>query len=398
MNLAMVPVPVDSPELAAFFAQRDMFWLAIRLVILTVPAVLLFTGWGARLAAACSRAVGGRKPLTIALYAAIYVALTWLAVLPLGYVRDLVHPVVVGIPAPIPNPLTWLAERGVLLAIQAGFAALLFWIPFAVIARFPRSWWLSSALLLWLAVCVAVVGEQVVVRPMTTDYQTVAEGPLKARLDDLLARCGAEDALLLVGGHESSVIGLGPTSRIVIQEGGFEVRTEGQALQTVAHELKHYLLHDNWLAFGAVGTLALLGMLAVQLLGLAAIRLWGARFGIGALSEPAALPLLCLLVIALWTFVGQPSLNAVQRTIEVEADRFALEATRDNVAVASWHGRPGGGQPSTYGWFYETFRATHPSRASRVAFANSYRPWEAGETLRYAAFCDPPGEDASALR
>ncbi len=63
MDLAMVPVPVDSPELAVFFAQRDAFWLAIRLVILAVPAVLLFTGWGKRLANACSRAVGGRKPV-----------------------------------------------------------------------------------------------------------------------------------------------------------------------------------------------------------------------------------------------------------------------------------------------------------------------------------------------
>jgi hypothetical protein len=32
---------------------------------------------------------------------------------------------------------------------------------------------------------------------------------------------------------------------------------------------------------------------------------------------------------------------------------------------------------------YTLLRASHPSLAERIEFANAYRPWEQGEPLRY---------------
>jgi hypothetical protein len=34
-------------------------------------------------------------------------------------------------------------------------------------------------------------------------------------------------------------------------------------------------------------------------------------------------------------------------------------------------------------WLIRLFRASHPTLAERIEFANSYRPWETGQPLTY---------------
>ena len=110
----------------------------------------------------------------------------------------------------------------------------------------------------------------------------------------------------------------------------------------------------------------------------------GHRFGVTEPSDIASLPLLVLL-FSVFFLLAQPIALAYSRHIEREADRFALEITRDNRAMATAfailqdqnlvHPRPGP--------LYVPWRARHPAIAERVEFANSYRPWESGERLVY---------------
>jgi STE24 endopeptidase len=41
------------------------------------------------------------------------------------------------------------------------------------------------------------------------------------------------------------------------------------------------------------------------------------------------------------------------------------------------------------GWFFKTWRATHPSLGQRVEFCNHYHPWRAGAPLRFSALFRP---------
>ena len=109
------------------------------------------------------------------------------------------------------------------------------------------------------------------------------------------------------------------------------------------------------------------------------LRRFSRRFGFEQLADVASLPLLLLLVQA--TALALTPLGlAFSRHLEHEADRFALELTHDNHAAATAFVRLQAenlGNPRP-GPFYTLFRASHPSLAERIEFANDYRPWEHG--------------------
>lgn len=80
-----------------------------------------------------------------------------------------------------------------------------------------------------------------------------------------------------------------------------------------------------------------------------------------------------------------PVSNAISRTMEHQADVFAIELTRDPASVARafaalQHENLSVPYPN---WFYRTWRATHPSIGERIEFANGYRPWAEGGKGRY---------------
>jgi Zn-dependent protease with chaperone function len=117
-----------------------------------------------------------------------------------------------------------------------------------------------------------------------------------------------------------------------------------------------------------------------------------ARTGLDRLADVATLPLL-LLVGKVFVLSTLPIGLAISRHQEFEADRFALEITRDNHACASAfvklqvnnlsHPRPGP--------FYQLWRASHPSLGERIDFSNAYRPWITGDEGRYEHYFQSKG-------
>jgi STE24 endopeptidase len=238
----------------------------------------------------------------------------------------------------------------------------------------------------------ALVTWQVVLMPMTTHFAPVQDAALAARIHAMAARCGAGDLPVLVGGDDVTVVGLGPTSRILVADFAIKLETPDQLMTTLAHELKHHLMGDNWLALGVVGALILAGALLVQMLGGLAIRLWGPRMGIGALHDPAALPLMVLILVLGWGLAGLPIYNAVQKHVEREADRFALELTHDNRAFSEFQAKAGSlpWKMNQEDWITGAFLDNHPSQSERVRFGNSYRPWAHGRPGVYDGVCLSP--------
>ena len=387
-----VPIPTTTPVALAFAHEGELLFLGLQLVAIAVPLAFLATGWGARLKTGIERMTGGRRWLTLTLFAWIFLIAQTAVALPLHYLRDVARWgrfAAQGFPPP--EVSGWLTGQAASLLIMAILAAALLWIPFRLIERRPRSWPVILTTLALPVLTAALVLWQVVLMPMTTHFEPIRDRGLVAQIHALADRCGAGAVPILTGGDDVTVVGLGPTTRILVAPWALKLETPRQLLTTLAHELKHDLMGDNWLALGVVGALMLAGALLVQVLGGLAIRIWGPRIGVTSLHDTAALPLIALILVFSWSFAGLPIFNAVQKHAEHEADRFALEVTHDNQAFSQWQAHAGGlpWKMNEEDWYTSVFLDNHPSQADRVRFGDSYRPWARGQRGVYDGVCKP---------
>jgi len=109
-----------------------------------------------------------------------------------------------------------------------------------------------------------------------------------------------------------------------------------------------------------------------------------ARFGFDRISDIASWPFI-LLFFSVGNLALDPFILAFSRHLEHEADRFALEITRDNQAdaTASVKLQIQNLNVPRPGLMYKLWRASHPSVGERIDFANAYKPWKKGEGLKY---------------
>ena len=387
---AEVPVAVPQVTEAALAQLRDanIRWAAFRLLALAIPLCFLFTGLGARLRRMCESISGRRWFWTVTLFACAYLVLAALIALPFEFSIDYIQPHVAGWShRTLPNLLK---GEGAQLVVKLVLASLLIWLPYRLIARSPRRWWLYCALALIPVAFLALVAWPVWVDPLTTTYKPLDDRPLEARIDALAARCGITHIPVMVGGNSTGVTGLGPTNRIVLQSNLASVETPDQIVFTIGHELKHYVMDDNWKGLAIIAVCLLAGFWLTDRLGRAAIRRFSGRWGFSELSDPASFPLIVFLLTFFWLAIV-PFFNLFARHIELEADRFGLELTHQNHAAAMVFARDASSGDVAADWdtFFLIFQATHPSVAQRIEFANTYKPWEHGKPLVYGNVCKP---------
>ncbi len=160
----------------------------------------------------------------------------------------------------------------------------------------------------------------------------------------------------------------------------------------MAHEMGHFVLHHTLALVLGAALMATLSLYAVHRLARRLIARYRVRFGFDRLDDVASLPLL-LMVAGMVSFAVTPAVLAFSRWQEREADRFGLELTRDNHAAAETFVRLQAenlGVPRP-GLLFTLWRGSHPSLASRIEFANGYRPWATGDELRYDHLLRAPG-------
>ena len=384
---ADVPVPVATAASLAQQTDGNIRWAAEQLLALAIPLFFLFTGLGARLRQKCDRITGGRRFLTVTLFAVFYLTLAALIAMPFDFYVHYVRPHADG---SSDQPfLAWLNYEVVQMAIRLVAAALLIWLPYRLIAWSPRRWWLWGTLALLPFAFLALVGLPVWIDPLTNHYEALNDPAMEARIEALAARCGIPHIPVFVGGGSTQVTGLGPTNRIVLQSNLTEVETPDQIDFTIGHELKHYVMGDNWKALAIIGAFLLGGFWLTDRIGRAAIGRFSRLWGVKELADPASLPLVMFLLTFLWLAV-LPGFNLFARHIEHEADRFGLELTHQNHATAAMFAeQPQSEVTPEWDSFFLIMRATHPSNAQRVEFANSYKPWEQGKKLAYDDVCRP---------
>ena len=385
---SVVVVPPPSDAAISYHRSGNVLWGVETVLGLLIPGLILYTGFSARIRNAAQWI--GRKPLlSMAIYAALLTLVMALLTLPLAYYGGFVRQHAYGLSNQSFG--RWFGEWLKGVGVGGLGLALVLWIPYLLLRRSPKRWWLYAGLATLPISALLLVITPIWVDPLFNEYQPMKDKVLEARVLALAERAGIHGSRVYevnksvdTKAVNAYVTGLGGTKRIVLWDTILERLEPDQVLFVTAHEMGHFVLRHT-LAF-ILGA-ALVTTLSLYLVHRVAGRLIGrfsGRFGFNRLSDVASFPLL-LLLGSIVSLILTPAVLAFNRHQEHEADRFALEITRANRAAATTFVRlqqenlsvP---RPSA---LYMLWRGSHPSLGDRVDFANRYRPWEKGGELRY---------------
>ena len=284
---------------------------------------------------------------------------------------------------------TWLADlaKGILVGALLGLplAALVI----ALMRHAGGAWWLW-AWIAWMAFQFVVLAlYPTVIAPLFNTFTPMPEGPARARIEALLARCGfASRGLYLMDGSKRSshgnayFTGFGRAKRIVIFDTLVERLAPEETEAVLAHELGHFRLRHvaKRIAWSAALSLAFLALLA-----------WLARsdwFYAGLYvppspERPGVALVLFFLVLPVFTFLLAPFASWYSRRHEYEADAFAARQTSARALV------------SALVRLYEDNAATLSPDPLHSAFHDSHPP-AALRVARLEALAGAPGATAPA--
>ena len=313
------------PDAARYHRLQLLLALLGLVVSIAYLLAVLLTGVGhavASWAAQVTSARWGRVALVVLLLGAGHTALR----LPLGLVRGYWLPRRFGL---LHQPLGgWLADRlkAMLIGGALGLAAVE--VVYALLELTPF-WWLVAAVVFFAAQVALTAVLPVWIVPLFYRLVPLADDGLRERLLALARRAGVDTIGVFVADQSkksrtanAAVVGLGRTRRIILF-GTLLADFPGEEIEWVlAHELGHHVHGD------VRRGLLVQGALMVVTAWLAALGLDAgvALFGLAGPADPAGLPWLALVALALG-LVQLPLGNGFSRRIERQADDFALATT-----------------------------------------------------------------------
>jgi len=378
--LEIVAVPEPSPEAVRFHQTGHWIWAGSVAMSVAIPLVILITPLGARLQAFSMRHGHGRIGAVLC-FVTLATITAFLLRLPWSYSAGHLRLKAYGLSEQ--TSLAWFADAlkslGVNVVIQCLIASIVWGF---LVVRFPKSWWLWTAAGTLPFLILGVFLTPLVIDPLFNRFGPLKDKELEAGILELATQARVADADVFevdksrqTKAVNAYVTGLLGSKRIVLWDTLIRKLPSREVRAVVAHELGHYVLgHVRWgVLIGGLSAFA--GMFVLD----RSIRWFIAHFGetlhVSSLTDLNAMVLLIMLA-TLGEILAAPVSNRISRTMEHQADVFAIELTRDPAAVARafatlQHENLSVPYPN---WLYRTWRATHPSIGERIEFANRYRP------------------------
>jgi Zn-dependent protease with chaperone function len=385
---AVVAVPEPSELAIRYHRSGNVLWGIETALGLLIPALLLITGFSARLGRWAQR-VGRRWLPTIAVYALLFTVITALLTLPVAYYGGYLRQHAYGLSNQSLDK--WLSDWLKGVAISGLGLSLVLWIPYLLLRKSPKRWWLWAGLATIPIATLTLVIAPVWVDPLFNEYGPMKDKALERRILVLAERAGIQESRVYqvnksvdTKAVNAYVTGVGTTKRVVLWDTLLDKLEPNQVLFVTAHEMGHFVLQHTLAFILGAALLATASLYVVHRVSGKLISRYSRRFGFDRLTDIGSFPLL-LLLGSLVSLILAPAVLAFNRYQEREADRFALEITRDNRAAATTFVRL---QEENLtlprpGRLYTLWRGSHPSLSDRVDFANRYRPWRKAERLRY---------------
>jgi STE24 endopeptidase len=387
-TLAPVPVPEPAAKAVRFYRSGIVWWLLGEGWSWLVPALILLTGFSGWLGRQSKR-IGRWEVCATFVFVLLYLLVCYLVSLPLNYFRGFVRLHEYGLSN---QPFArWLDHslKGLLVNV------LIFGTTFVVLRQVmrwsPRRWWAYCSLFVGAGVFFMAFAYPIWIDPLFNRFGPMKDKQLEADIVTLAQQVGIEGARIYEVDKSADtkavnayVNGLGSTKRIVLWDTIIAKLDRDELRFIMAHEMGHYVLR-HVLILCLLSALALAGGLwLVDRVGNRIIAAFKTRLGFQSLADLGAIPLL-LLFLTVLSFLLAPASNLVTRYTEHEADRFALEITRNNhaAAVAFVKLQQENLSIPRPAFLDMLWRGTHPCLGDRIDFANSYHPWITGQAGKY---------------
>jgi Zn-dependent protease with chaperone function len=389
---ALIKVAITEPsaKAIAFHEGGHWVWAGSQLFSMVIPLIILITPIGQKIEK-LAWAYGHGRVRAVILFVIMVMILSYFLRLPWSYRAGFVRLKDYG----LSNQTVWgwlsdsMKSLAVMIVIQSLVAAIVWGI---LIDKMPKTWWFWTA-----AGTTPFLVAGAFLTPLVIDPLFNTFGPMKNKVleQEILELSGRTD----VGGSRvfevdksrqtkavnAYVTGLFGSKRIVLWDTLLQALPPREVKAVVAHELGHYVLgHVRWgVLLGGISSFG--GLFILDRL----IRCGIPRFGPYLhVNDPKSLTVMVMVVllITVGELIFSPVSNLISRTMEHEADRFAIEMTHDPAAVAQAFSTLQKENLSVPfpSWFYRIWRATHPSIGERIEFANFYRPWISGDPEVYA--------------
>lgn len=237
-------------------------------------------------------------------------------------------------------------------------------------------WWLwFSLFMFFISVFLARIAP-VIIFPLFYKFRELESDPIRERIGSLLEGSGIAISGIYTFNlskdtkkANAGFTGIGRSKRIILSDTLIEHFTPDEIAVIFAHEMGHYKKRHIVKSI-VLGTVSI--FLSFFLCG-ELYRLTLAELGYNNVYDIAAIPIL-FFYLTIFSLVTMPLSNALSRKYEREADRYALDATRDKNSfissmekLADLNLADRDPNPVTEFMFY-----SHPSIKKRIAFARSH--------------------------
>ena len=182
------------------------------------------------------------------------------------------------------------------------FGGLLVALIYAVIAKYPRTWWVRAALVVITFLVIGIAIGPVFINPLFNEYTRLEDPKVKGPILRIAHANGidAENVWVMDASKQTTrisanVSGLLGTMRITLNDNLLNRSSLPEIEAVMGHEIGHYVLNHIWKMIVMLGLVIVIGGAFVSW---GFERLWrryGERWGIESAADPAGFPLLVVL-------------------------------------------------------------------------------------------------------
>ena len=244
-ELRPVAVPAPSAEAVRFHQTGNWLWAFRQLWALAVPAAVPFQRTF-RAAPRCkARRIGRNWFFTIGVYAVGYFTLLFVIDLPLAYYAGFVRQHAYGLSHQSLARWSGNALKGLLVDLTGAF--LFLWVPYLLLARSPRRWWIYTTVLSVPFSLFVMLIAPIWIDPLFNKFGPMKDPALEHRIAALADRAGiSESRIYEVDKSADSralnayVKGFLNSKRIVLYDTLLAQLGDREVLVVMGHEMGHY--------------------------------------------------------------------------------------------------------------------------------------------------------------